>query len=228
MKAQWHLMESDFFEDLPAAKEEFLALAVRRRFHRGECVFAIGDPGDHCYYLVGGSVKITRPTVAGKEPIFWIRRPGELFGIAEVINRNERFCSAHALGHCSAYQLHARDFEELLARHPAVARKVISVMGRRIRYLCGQIESITVSDVNSRLINLLICLSYGQLVSAAEPDQPVKFKLDLTQAEIAAMMGSCQQTISENLRKLEQQGVIKVSGKEITILHPSEILERTY
>jgi CRP/FNR family transcriptional regulator len=60
------------------------------------------------------------------------------------------------------------------------------------------------------------------------PDGPVKFRLDLTQAELASMMGSCQQTISESLKKLEQQGVIEISGKEITILHPSEILEHTY
>lgn len=228
MNSHWHLMESDFFEDLSDAKEDFFSLATRRSFHRGECIFAVGDPGDFCYYLVGGSVKIFRPTIEGKEPIFWIRRPGELFGIAEIVNRNERFCSAQALGHCAAYQVHARDFEGLLLRHARVATKVISMLGRRIRYLCGQIENITVSDVPSRLAKLLICLGYNQLVSLKGPDGPVRFRLDLTQAELAAMMGSCQQTISESLKKLEQQGIIEISGKEITILHPSEILEHTY
>ena len=115
-----------------------------------------------------------------------------------------------------------------MARHHTISRKIISVLGRRVRYLCGQIENLTVSDVASRLTNLLVCLGYHRFVTSACSQEPVKFTLELTQAEIAAMMGSCQQTISETLRKLEREGLIEVSKKEITILNPSEILDRTY
>ena len=228
MDARWHLSESDFFENLPTEKRDFLSVGKKRQFKKGECIFVAGDPGDYCYYMEKGSVKILRPTVLGKEPIFWVRKAGDLFGLAEVTNAKERLCTAQALTPCTVHQVHARDLEDLLARHHTISRKIISVLGRRVRYLCGQIENLTVSDVASRLTNLLVCLGYHRFATSACSQEPVKFTLELTQAEIAAMMGSCQQTISETLRKLEREGLIEVSKKEITILNPSEILDRTY
>jgi len=227
MDTKWPLEESDFFADMPAEKRDFLSLSAKRQIGKGEFIFLAGDPGDRCYYLESGSVKIFRATISGKEPIFWVRKPGELFGLAEVTNGKPRVCSAQAVVPTTIYQLRARHFDELLSRYPKMATKIMVVMGKRVRYLCGQIESLAASDVVTRLTRILVALSYRHLTTTRSVRGPVKFRVDLTQTEIGAMMGSCQQTISETLRKLEQAGLIEVSGKEITILDPSEVL-RTY
>lgn len=224
----WHLSEQDFFADLPAEKNDFLSLAVRREIKRNEHIFLEGDPGDHCYYLEKGSVKILRATMVGKEPIFWVRKPGDFFGLAEVIDGKERVCTAQALTRSVVYEIHRTDFETLLARHHAVARKVIAVLGRRLRYLCEQIENLMSCDVTSRLSRLLIYLSFNHLMFNDKSHAPVSFPLELTQEDIAAMTGSCQQTVSETLKKLQQEGLIRVSRKEITIVKPSEMLKRLY
>lgn len=228
MDTNWPFDESDFFEGMPDEKQDFMSLADRLQVKKGGFIFVAGDSDDHCYYLEIGSVKVLGATFLGKEPIFWIRKPGELFGLAEVANGKARACSAQAVTSCSIYRIAGRHFDELLSRYHKMTRKVISVMGKRVRYLCGQIENLTASDVATKLTRLLVCLSYRQLMTTGDPHSPVKFRVDLTQAEIASMMGSCQQTISETLRKLEHDGLIEVSGKEITILNPSEVLERTY
>ncbi|MBI4785892.1 MAG: winged helix-turn-helix domain-containing protein, partial [Chloroflexi bacterium] len=46
------------------------------------------------------------------------------------------------------------------------------------------------------------------------------------QEQIAAMIGSCQQTVSEALKRLETQKMIQVSRKGITVLKPYDILAR--
>jgi len=227
MDTKWPLDESDFFADMPAEKQDFLSRSAKRQFKKGDFIFVAGDPGDRCYYLETGSVKIFRATLLGKEPIFWVRKPGELFGLAEVTNGKPRVCSAQAVIPCTVYQLSARHFEELLTRYPKMATEVMLVMGKRVRYLCGQLETLAASDVVTRLTRTLVALSYQHLTTNRDARGPVKFRVDLTQTEIGAMMGSCQQTISETLRKLEQEGLIEISGKEITILNPSEVL-RTY
>jgi len=38
-----------------------------------------------------------------------------------------------------------------------VARRIIETLGRRVRYLGEQVESLMVSDVPSRLLKLLAC-----------------------------------------------------------------------
>jgi CRP/FNR family cyclic AMP-dependent transcriptional regulator len=58
------------------------------------------------------------------------------------------------------------------------------------------------------------------------PDKPIPIPVKLTQEQIAAMIGSTQQTVSETLKKLKEERLIEISGKEITILNPRDIFER--
>ncbi|MBI5249225.1 MAG: Crp/Fnr family transcriptional regulator [Desulfomonile tiedjei] len=224
----WHLSEQDFFADLPDEKRDFLSFARKLELKKNAIIFAEGDPGDYCYYLDTGSVKIYRATMMGKEPIFWVRKPGDLFGLAEVIDGKERICTAQTLARSTVYEIHRKDFEQILARYHAMSRKVIAVLGRRIRYLCEQIENLMVCDVTSRVSRLLVYLSFNHLMNLKIEDAPVSFPLTLTQEDIAAMTGSCQQTISETLKGLQEEGLIRVSRREITIMNPLEMLERIY
>ncbi len=225
---QWHLSERDFFAGLPAEKNDFLALSKRRDLKKNTIVFAEGDPGDHCHYLESGSVKVCRATLVGKEPIFSVRKPGEMFGLAEIIEGNDRICTARTLARSVVHEIRRDDFEKMLARYPDVAKRVMAVLGRRIRYLCEQIENLMVCDVTSRLSRLLVYLSLTHLPKGDPDCGPISVPFTLTQEDMAAMTGSCQQTISETLRMLQEEGYIRLSKREITILKPSEMLRRTY
>ncbi len=224
----WHLSEQDFFADLQDEKRDFLSLAKKREAKKGAIIFVEGDPGDYCYYLEAGSVKIFRATAAGKEPIFWVRKQGDLFGLAEIIDGRERLCTARALSRCVLYEIHRKDFETILERYFTVSRKVMAVLGRRIRYLFEQVENLMVCDVTSRVSRLLAYLSFNYLMNGKFENVPVKVPLTFTQEDIAAMTGSCQQTVSESLKRLQEEGLIRVSRREITIIKPLEMLERIH
>lgn len=228
MQIHWHLSEVDFFSCLPAEKEEFMSLSVRRRIGRNHFIFFEGDPGDACFYLEKGYVKIFAITMVGKEPTFMVRRPGEMFGLAEVIDGKDRKCNAQAITDCVLYEIDRECFESLLSRNYRVARRVIEILGRRLRFLCEQVENLMVCDVTTRLLRLLIYLSYNVLIDSDSWDAPVTFPINLTQEQIAALTGSCQQTVSETLNKLQKDGLILVSRKEITLLSPREMLNRIY
>lgn len=221
----WHLNENGFFEELPREKRLFMERAVRHEFRKRDFIFIEGDPGDSCFLLDKGLVKIFRTSVSGKEPIFFLRRAGELFGLAEVIEGNPRKCNAQALTPCAVFSIHKRDFEQLLSENYSLAKRVITSLGRRLRYLGEQIENLSSCDVSDRVLKSLAYLSYDKLIDRDHPGQTVVVPFKLTQEQIASMTGSCQQTISEILKKLQQDGLILLTGKEITILKPGEILE---
>jgi CRP-like cAMP-binding protein len=48
----------------------------------------------------------------------------------------------------------------------------------------------------------------------------------LTQEQMAAMTGSCQQTVSEFLKRFQEEGLVRVGRKKITILDPLKLLEK--
>ncbi|MBI5524387.1 MAG: Crp/Fnr family transcriptional regulator [Desulfarculus sp.] len=226
MDQHWHLSESDFFEGLEQERQDFLGLARARQLKRGEFVFHESQPGGQVYYLEKGVVLIFRSAPEGKEPIMSIRHPGEMFGLAEVLGRRQRQCSAKAIQDSRVHQLGAGGLETLLARHYPLARRVIEVLGGRLRCLSEQMENLMVLDVPSRLLKTLFYLCYPQLVAGHDWSSPVTVPLRLTQEQIAAFTGSCQQTISESLKQLQQDDWISLDGRRITITRPLEVMKR--
>ncbi|MGA9756603.1 MAG: Crp/Fnr family transcriptional regulator [Desulfobaccales bacterium] len=226
MPTSWHLREHDFFAGLAAEKKAFMSLAKSRDLKKNDMVFFEGDPGDSCFYLENGLIKIFKITLDGKEPIFFLRRKGEFFGLAEVMEARPRKANAQALTPGKLYEISKKNFDALLASHYPLARRVIEVLGRRLRYLGEQVENLMVCDVSTRLAKLLVYLSYDQLMDEDSWAKPAHIPISLTQEQLASMTGSTQQTVSEMLKKFQEEGLIAVSKRQITILNPLQLLHQ--
>ncbi len=226
MPTSWHLREHDFFVGLVAEKKAFMSLAKSRDLKKNDMVFFEGDPGDSCFYLENGLIKIFKITLDGKEPIFFLRRKGEFFGLAEVMEARPRKANAQAITPGVLYEISKKNFDDLLASHYPLARRVIEVLGRRLRYLGEQVENLMVCDVSTRLAKLLVYLSSDQLMDEASWVKPAHIPVSLTQEQLASMTGSTQQTVSEMLKKFQEEGLIAVSKRQITILNPLQLLHQ--
>ncbi|MCL5022924.1 MAG: Crp/Fnr family transcriptional regulator [Nitrospirae bacterium] len=225
LHGQWHLEEHDFFSGLPELKEDFISVSTKRQISRNQFIFCEGERGDSTFYIESGEVKTFRITSSGEECIFFIRTSGDIFGLSEVIGLNIRKANAQALTACSVFEIKKNEFEGLLSRHIAFARKMMEDQAKRIRYLCDQVENLMMCDVSNRLLKLFIYLSYEKLSASLAYEEPVSVPVRLTQEHIASMTGCCQQTVSEVLKRLKEDGYISVSRKEIILLKPKKILK---
>ncbi|GFK95929.1 CRP-like cAMP-activated global transcriptional regulator [Fundidesulfovibrio magnetotacticus] len=220
---EWHLAKGGFFDGLEREFEAFRALATRRLVKKNDVVFFENDRCTRCFYLDEGAVKIFRISLHGKEPTFFIRSPGEMFGLAEVVGGESRKCSAQALSDGVILEIGRDDFLGLMLGHPSMGLRVIEVLGRRIRYLTGQLENLMTCGVATRLLKLLVCLSHDEIAQAR--GGPAQVPVRLTQGQMASMTGSCQQTVSETLAGFEQRGLIKVGRGRITLLDIEGVFE---
>lgn len=228
-KSHWHLNEGDFFNGLPeTTKTAFFARATRREIARKQFLFFEEAPGTTCFYLESGAVRIFRFTSMGKEPIMFIRKAGEMFGLAEIIDTQNRKCNAQAMNKSVVYVINKKNFEQLLSEHPAFARRVIATMGRRIRYLGEQVENLMEGNVSTRLMKVLTYLSFEVIRKTAKNNAPVDVPYIFSQAEFASMIGSCQQTISETLKQFQSQSLIKIHNRKILLLNPHKLVELLY
>jgi CRP-like cAMP-binding protein len=207
-------------------RSRFMELSSRIEIKKNDIIFFEEDASRSCFYLESGIVKIFRISYSGKEPIFFIRREGEVFGLAEVVDDQPRKCNAQALANCVLYALPRSEFERLVSTEPQFALRVVSVLGSRIRYLGEQIENLMVCDVNTRLAKLLVYLAYEHLTDADSWERPVTLENKLTQEQMASMTGSCQQTVSESLKSFQNDGLILIERRKITILKPLTLLHR--
>jgi CRP-like cAMP-binding protein len=188
-------------------------------------IFFEDDLGNSCFYLESGLIKIFQIAPCGKEPIFFLRRSGELFGLAEVMDGENRKANAQALSPCIIYEMSGADFERFLAENYLAARQVIRTLGRRLRYLGEIAGSLMVCTVGTRLAKLLAYLCHEYIPDESGWQRPLTIPLKLTQEQLASMVGSTQQTVSELLKNYQVEGIIIVRGRQITVLNPLRLLK---
>jgi len=227
MEPQWYLKSPDFFSGLSAEKKIFISRSKKREIRRNEFLFSQGEPARSAFYLQTGQVRISYISGQGKESIVFIRRGGEMFGLAEAIGGVKRACHARAITSCCLYEIKRTDLEELLSRHWVFSRRVMVSLGSRLRYLGEQLGNLMSCDVTTRLLKLLFYLSCQTSVGNNPGDGSVTIPIKITQEHIAAMIGSCQQTVSEILKQLEDGGLIRMSRnrREITILNLADFVK---
>ena len=116
------------------------------------------------------------------------------------------------------------EFDSLLAEDYVLARRVITMLGSRVRYLGDRLSNLATGSVMSRLIKLLISLVYDLLPDAEAWAKPVALPVRISQEQLASMTGSTQPTVSDLLQKLHKAGLIAIAHRQITICNPLHLL----
>lgn len=222
----WHLQGEDFFTGLAPERELFLQRAIKLRLQKNDIIFNEAAPGDSCFYIASGLVRIFSTHGSGKEPVFFLRHSGEFFGISEVLEGYPRKANAQALTPAELYRIDRRDFDVLLRENYPLARRVISLLGGRIRHLSDTIRDLVASNVEARLANVLITLASEMLADAESWHREIQLSMRVSQELLAQLAGTTQPTVSELLKKFQHLGLIRVEHRRITLLSPQKLLDR--
>ncbi len=209
------------FAGLPAADlEKIAAITVVRPLADGEYLFHEGEPAHGFYIVQRGAINVHRVNAAGKEQVIHIFRPGESFAEAALATERGYPADARAIGSSQVLTVQKDGILALIKRQPALALRMLASMSGHLRALVGQIEDLTLKDVETRLANWL-------LKRCPTPHQPapVKIKLGITKRTLAAELGTVSETFSRTLAKFRDQSLIKVEGQAITILSPPRLAQ---
>ncbi|TMD62026.1 MAG: Crp/Fnr family transcriptional regulator [Chloroflexi bacterium] len=204
------LAQVPLFASLSEADRRALAGRVRsRRFGAGETLFHRGDPAAHLYVLVTGSAKVTLPDEYGKEAVIALLRPGEVFGELALFDDAPRSATIVAVGDTECLLVARDDFLALLERAPQTMREVLRLLARTLRRSTSRVEDLVFLDVPSRVAKSILDLSE---VGGAEKE------IELTQDDLAAMVGATRVSVNRVLASLESRGIIKVARRRIGVV----------
>lgn len=225
MDTFWHLEKEDFFKGIDEVRSAFMENAHRQELPKSEVIFLEGDAGNSCFYIESGLVRIFCSTGSSKEITFSLRMQGEFFGLSEVLNNSPRKACAQTASPSVLYSIGQQNFEALLRAHYPLARRVMTLLGRRLRYM-GDMVRRQNSDVANRLASLLISLAYDTLRTTEAWDKPCEIPLNIPQEQLASMVGSTQPTVSATLQRFRSAGLIVGNGRRLVLLNPIEMIYR--
>lgn len=195
------------FKDLEA--EEFLRIyeICQTRFYKQKMyVFMKGDPLDKLFFIQSGKIKIYKGDSSGREQIVSILEPGAMFPHAGFFRSGQRCpATAEALEDTELIVIPLREFEQVLLSHPALCIKLFKVLGERIVDLQNRLEEQILHDTSERIIMLLLRLCK---TNGVKLEQFYKITTQLTNRELANMIGTTRETISRTLSDLKKKGCV--------------------
>lgn len=203
----------------PQALHRFNAMVHTTKRRRGEWIFVPGDVADSIYLLQQGRMKITALSEDGHEVLHEIVGPGEVFGDTSAILGIPRTTSAQALEASLVCEIYRKDFEILLGMFPELSFQLLKSVGLRLKKAEAHLVNVICNDVSCRVREALLDLMTQESSNCS--DQPIK--IEITQQDLANLIGASRQKTSQALKELEDANVLRLMYRSILLIAPDKL-----
>ncbi len=207
------LKGSSIFSSLDESElAELSEIVSEKQYSPGNHVFWEGDRPDYFYILAGGRIKVSKVSASGREFVVAFFGPGDIFGEVAVFEDKPYPASAQATESTTVLAVGKDHFTKFLSRYPAVALKIINMLGSRLRDAMGRLRDLASERVEQRIAGILVMLS-----SKFGPELP------FTRQEIADMAGTTIETTIRTMTRFKESGIIKSARGRITVLNKNSL-----
>ena len=223
-------MEDAELRDAPlfAALENDAASALRASMtevslRRGQMLFAQGERGDRLYLVVRGKIKLGRTSGDGRENLQAVLGPGEMFGELSLFDPGPRSSGATAVTDATLLELGHDDLLPWLRTHPDVAVHLLNALARRLRRTNEAMADLVFTDVPGRVAKALLDLArrFG-----VQKDDGMHVTHDLTQEELAQLVGASRETVNKALADFTSRGWIRHEARSVVLRDVERLTRR--
>lgn len=207
-------------DEAAAALEASMSPASLRR---GEILFNEGDDGDQLYVVTDGKVKLGRTSPDGRENLLAILGPGQMFGELSFFDPGPRSATATAVTDVELKSLGHATLSPVLNAHPDVAHALLNQLAGRLRRTNEVVGDLVFSDVPGRVAKALLDLAsrFGR-----RADDGVHVNHDLTQEELAQLVGASRETVNKALADFASRGWLRLEPRSVVILDLERLQRR--
>ena len=207
-------------EDSAAVLEDSMAAST---LSRGDVLFNEGDAGNQLYVVIDGKIKLGRTSADGRENLLAILGPGQMFGELSFFDPGPRSATATAVTDVELKSLGHDSLIPVISTHPDVALALLHQLAGRLRRTNEVVGDLVFSDVPGRVAKALIDLAgrFGR-----QADDGVHVNHDLTQEELAQLVGASRETVNKALADFASRGWMRLEPRSVVILDLERLQRR--
>jgi len=208
----------------PAAVSALIADMETATFPRGTTIFEEGEPGDRLYIIIEGKVKLARHAPDGRENLLSVMGPSDMFGELSIFDPGPRTSSAVCVTEVTAATMNSEMLKQWIDNHPEISQQLLRVLARRLRRTNASLADLIFTDVPGRVAKTLLQLAnrFGTQEGGA-----LRVNHDLTQEEIAQLVGASRETVNKALAEFVQRGWIRLENRAVVILDLQRLRQRS-
>jgi CRP/FNR family transcriptional regulator, nitrogen oxide reductase regulator len=197
-----------------AELDDVISRATALRIPRGSAVFEQGETAKAFYVLLNGRLKVVKVTSDGQQVVIRFVVPGDIYGIAKALNREDYPATATALVDSVTLAWDMAIWDDFMARHPSFARNVMQMMGQRIQEAHTRLKELATQDVEHRVAHAVLRLVSQ---SGRKVDGGVLVDFRVTRQEIAEISGTTMHSVSRILSAWENAGLVVVGRQKVIV-----------
>ena len=190
-------------------QQQIEQLVHHQQVQKGEIIVSPGDR-QQLVIIHQGTAKLYQLNVNGQEQLLRVLSTGNYVGETWLLGANNASNFVEATSDCDICLLNRSDFLQLLHTNNTIAIKLLEGQASRIAGLRQQNQLISLTAIGERLTTYLSQLASNQ--GSSQIRLPMKLK------DLATYLATTPETLSRELTKLEQAGIIKRHLRDIQIL----------
>jgi CRP/FNR family transcriptional regulator len=207
--------EDSIFSELTRSDLEILErVRATRNYAHGEIIYSPDDETIGLFCILEGKVEIYRVGRAGKEQVIRLAGPGDVIGYRSLLCGDHDGSYAEAIEYARICTIPKDAFLALMMRSPGFAARLMTLLSTELRTAEERIVELAHKPVRERVAEVLLMLreTYG-----LEEDQRT-INVSMTRGELASIVGTAMESVSRQLSRFKQEGMIDLIGRRITIL----------
>ncbi len=195
------------------------ATLQRRPLQRGDVLYRTGDPQRAFFSSQMGAFKTVSLNESGDEQVIGFFMPGELIGLDGLANGKFR-CDAIALESARVCEIPLPALERVAAQKPVLQHQMLKAVGEGFARHQDHLKMLSRKHAQERLAMFLHGLCEREAHLGRRSDV---LKLPMSRLDIASYLSLVIETVSRELSKLQEEGVIAVKGRQVQILQAARL-----
>src|SRR5215471_11601485 len=184
--------------------EQTLASAALKRVEAKEFVFVEGDAASHVYRVETGAVALFKVLADGRRQVVGFAYPGDLIGLGA---EGEHVMNAQAIKPTRLRCLPVAALNQLAGQDPRLGFKLYEAVARELAATRDLLLTTGQRSAIERVVSFLLALSRR---NERNGQDPCKFDLPMTRADIADFLGLTIETVSRTFTRLKGMGLIEL------------------
>ena len=182
-------------------------------YDKEETIFHLMDPALRIGIILEGRVEAQKSFPNGSQVNVSIRIPGEIIGPAAVFSKSQRYpCDIVALEPATLMMLRKEDLLSLMQKDVKILQNFTTEIASATYMLQQRLELLSYSGIAQKAAFwLLIQVRQTGKTAVQIPDSMSRW---------AMIMNVSRPSLHREMKKLEEEGIIRYEGKNIYVLDP--------
>ena len=214
----------NFFDALPEnIQDELNAASTFINIEKGACIIKAGTQPEVVCQLISGQVKYFSSDLEGRGKVLIVMGKGDWIGLAELFTQLPAPWDVTAITPVKLRKVNYRDFNNLLDKHPPIARQLLKIFSLRFRFFSLFDLDHSALTLRERVIKVLYLLS----TSFDNGDRSArKITLKVSQEELSMIVGASRQKVNAELKAVQQEGLLTLHYGSITLIDRAKLRDQ--